>query len=122
MKQGEERRVGLIGAALGLTCLIMAAAPLRAGKKAPNRKAAGEKVASEKPLGRTTDTAERTEGLRFEISYSGQLSAGPIDGRIYLLLSTDGKREPRLEIGENVTKTQQIFGVEVNGLSRVPQR
>jgi hypothetical protein len=55
--------------------------------------------------------------LRFAISFSRTVSAKPVDGRVYLLLSTNDAEEPRMEIGEKVTETQQIFGVDVDGLA-----
>ena len=36
---------------------------------------------------------------RFEISYPAALNAGPITGRVYIMITRDPTREPRLEIG-----------------------
>jgi hypothetical protein len=55
--------------------------------------------------------------LRFEISFSRAAGAKPVNGRVYLLLSTNDAEEPRMEIGEKVNQTQQIFGVDVNALA-----
>jgi hypothetical protein len=52
-------------------------------------------------------------GPRFSITYGGDRSAVPLDGRVLLMLSTDPKDEPRLQISENVLKSQQIFGIDV---------
>jgi hypothetical protein len=38
----------------------------------------------------------------------------PVDGRLLLLLSTDGSAEPRFQI-EPGPKTQQVFGIDVDG-------
>ncbi len=54
--------------------------------------------------------------LRFEISFAKDLSAAPLDGRMYLLLSTDDKEEPRHEISYR-TDSQQVFGVDVDALA-----
>jgi len=55
--------------------------------------------------------------LRFEISFARELSAEPLDGRVLLMISTDGKREPRLQFfGERTLEAQQIFGVDAYGL------
>jgi hypothetical protein len=54
--------------------------------------------------------------LRFEVSFSEQQSDKPLDGRVYLMLSTDDKKEPRFEISDN-PNTQQFFGVDVDGLA-----
>ncbi len=61
--------------------------------------------------------APAASALRFEISFSSAASAKPVNGRVYLLLSTNDAEQPRMEIGEKVTQTQQIFGVDVNGLA-----
>lgn len=55
--------------------------------------------------------------LRFEISFSSATNAKPVNGRVYLLLSTNDAEQPRMEIGEKVNETQQIFGVDVNNLA-----
>ena len=58
----------------------------------------------------------KNSGLRFEISFSPEMSATELDGRIYLLVSKDGSREPRFQIGPE-PGTQQIFGIDVDGLA-----
>ncbi len=52
--------------------------------------------------------------LRFEISYDSSLSVAPLDGRLYLLVSTDNASEPRFQISDQ-PETQQFFGVNVDG-------
>ena len=54
--------------------------------------------------------------LRFEISFPQSLRAGPVDGRVLLLISTNRDREPRFQIGWNLD-TQQLFGVDTEGLA-----
>jgi hypothetical protein len=54
-------------------------------------------------------------GLRFTVSYSRNLSAVPLDGRLLLILSKDASKEPRKQVDISL-KTQQIFGVDVEGL------
>lgn len=54
--------------------------------------------------------------LRFEISFAKEVSAAPLDGRMFLIISTDNKSEPRFEINDQPT-TQQFFGVDVDGLT-----
>jgi hypothetical protein len=59
-----------------------------------------------------TDSAR----LRFAVRYSRSLAAGPLDGRLLLLLSTDPSSEPRLQVSAiNVPKSQQVFGIDVVG-------
>jgi hypothetical protein len=56
-----------------------------------------------------------TGGLRFEVTYASSLDAGPLDGRVLLIVSTNKDREPRFQIARGPT-TQQIFGVDLDGL------
>ncbi len=58
----------------------------------------------------------RQTPLRFEISYAKELSPAPLDGRVYLLVSTENKKEPRFQISY-MPASQQIFGVDVDGLA-----
>jgi enterochelin esterase-like enzyme len=53
--------------------------------------------------------------LRFEVRYSPGLRAEPLDGRLLVMLSTEAGEEPRFQIDTSL-ETQQIFGVDVNGL------
>jgi hypothetical protein len=52
---------------------------------------------------------------QFELAFSKERSAQPLDGRLLLLLSTDPAEEPRMQIGLSV-KTQLVFGIDVDGL------
>jgi hypothetical protein len=54
--------------------------------------------------------------LRFEVSYTAQQSEKPLDGRLYVMLSTNGDKEPRFQITDE-PDTQQFFGVDVGGLA-----
>jgi len=56
-----------------------------------------------------------TLGPRFAISFPESSSKAPLDGRLLLLISTDNAKEPRLQISEDLS-TQQVFGVDVDGL------
>jgi hypothetical protein len=53
--------------------------------------------------------------LRFAISFPPERSKTPLDGRVLLMISTDGSQEPRMQINDS-PKTQQIFGIDVDGL------
>ena len=57
----------------------------------------------------------QTGGLRFAISFPEASSKEPLDGRVLVLVSTDGAREPRFQISEDLN-TQQLFGIDVEGL------
>jgi hypothetical protein len=54
-------------------------------------------------------------GPRFIVTYAGEMSRQPLDGRLLLLLSTDKKDEPRNQISDTSLTSQQIFGIDVNG-------
>jgi hypothetical protein len=54
---------------------------------------------------------------RFAISFSSELSAAPLDGRVYVVISTTNVPEPRFQILEDEVKSQQIFGADVDGLA-----
>ena len=59
--------------------------------------------------------AERRRRLRIAVRFSHELGDKPLDGRLLVMLSTEKEGEPRFQIRENA-RTQQIFGVEVDGL------
>jgi hypothetical protein len=58
---------------------------------------------------------EVAAGLEFAVSFSEDVTAEPIDGRVLLLLSTDDSREPRFQVRGGL-KAIQVFGVTVDGL------
>jgi Putative esterase len=59
--------------------------------------------------------AQEGASYRFSVSFTTQLSAEPLDGRLLLVLSIDPSAEPRLEISNSV-RTQMLFGQDVEGL------
>jgi hypothetical protein len=52
---------------------------------------------------------------RFSVSFPKKRSAQALDGRLLLLLSTDGSDEPRNQINLS-EKTQIVFGMDVDGM------
>ena len=62
-----------------------------------------------------TVSAEPANATKFLVSFAKERSAQPLDGRILLLLSTDGSAEPRMQISISY-KTQMVFGVDVEKL------
>jgi len=60
--------------------------------------------------------AAQTGNTRFEISFPKDLSAAPMDGRVLLVISNNNDKEPRFQISYDVLESQQIFGVDVDGL------
>lgn len=53
--------------------------------------------------------------LRFGISFTADHCAKALDGRMLLIVSTDGSSEPRFQISDG-PDTQLIFGIDVDGL------
>ena len=63
-----------------------------------------------------TGVAAQAGPLRVEVSVPASAGSQPVDGRVLLMLSTDPSGEPRFQINDDV-KTQQVFGVDVDGLA-----
>jgi hypothetical protein len=59
--------------------------------------------------------SQNPQKLRFAIDFPAASSQQALDGRVLLLISKDNSKEPRLQINEDLT-TQQVFGVDVDGL------
>lgn len=59
--------------------------------------------------------ANASDGVKFSISFPSNLSSNSLDGRILLMLSTNGENEPRFQISDGAN-TQLIFGIDVDGL------
>ena len=57
--------------------------------------------------------------LRFFVRRGPSVPAAPLDGRLLLMLSTDGTDEPRFQIVDG-PRSQQIFGVDVEGWREGP--
>jgi hypothetical protein len=53
---------------------------------------------------------------RFAVTFDPKLGTSPIDGRVYVAISTQAQGEPRFQISESESQSQQLFGVDVNGL------
>ncbi len=53
--------------------------------------------------------------LRFAVTYGADKSREPLDGRLLLIISKDASAEPRFQVTFEVTKSQQIFGIDVDG-------
>lgn len=54
--------------------------------------------------------------LRVAVSFSAEVSRAPLDGRLLLLISTDESREPRFQISGTSLDSQQVFGIDVEGM------
>jgi hypothetical protein len=53
---------------------------------------------------------------RVAVSFPAELSRAPLDGRLLLLLSKDDAQEPRFQISETSLNSQQVFGLDVDGM------
>jgi len=61
--------------------------------------------------------AQSPRPLRFAISFPAARSAQPLDGRVLLFISDDGRTEPRSQSDQyRANSTRPIFGVDVDGL------
>jgi hypothetical protein len=56
-----------------------------------------------------------SDGLKFALSFSSEMSQSALDGRMLLMISNDESREPRFQITRGPS-SQLVFGVDVNGL------
>jgi hypothetical protein len=54
---------------------------------------------------------------RFYVSFGSDVSSTPLDGRVYVIISTTNEPEPRNQILENEIHSQQIFGLDVDRLA-----
>jgi hypothetical protein len=72
-------------------------------------------VAGSFPAGRACSEQEKSTGPEIRVSFGPELSNTAIDGRLLVMLSTDPKDEPRFQINDS-PKTQQIFGMDLDGL------
>lgn len=67
----------------------------------------------------TTALAGRRDAnvpLRFAVRFGPAISHEPLDGRLLLLISKDDTAEPRFQISDTSLKTQQIFGIDAEGM------
>jgi len=53
---------------------------------------------------------------RFAVSFAKTRSSQPLDGRVLLVLSTDGSDEPRMQINDS-PRSQMVFGLDVDSLN-----
>src|SRR5580692_7962448 len=65
----------------------------------------------------TTPPAKSSAQPRFAISFSSNLSPTPLDGRVYVVISTKQDPEPRTQILEEEAQSQQIFGADIDALA-----
>lgn len=62
----------------------------------------------------TAGSGEAKGRLRFGVCFPKTVNAGPLDGRLLLMISTDEAKEPRFQIRSDVY-SQQVLGIDVDG-------
>jgi S-formylglutathione hydrolase FrmB len=65
----------------------------------------------------TAKPAAKPAEWRFEISFSKETNATPLDGHALLLISNNAEKEPRFQISFITAESQQVFGVDVDALA-----
>jgi hypothetical protein len=74
-------------------------------------------IAWPQAAGKAQPTAQPEPGLRIVVTLPASSPASlPHDGRLLLVVSTDSSGEPRFQVSDH-DDTQQIFGIDVHGLS-----
>ena len=63
-----------------------------------------------------TGCQHNSSAVSFRVTMPKSVHGAPIDGRLLLILSKDGSREPRMQVSNDALTTQQMFGVNVDGL------
>src|SRR5262245_39976382 len=58
---------------------------------------------------------QSSDKLRFAVSFPPEHGPSALDGRVLLIVSTDGSQEPRTQTNDG-PRTQKIFGIDVDGL------
>jgi hypothetical protein len=96
--QRQSRSAALRFARFGLTCLVVLTACSAAIMAAPQ-------------------TTPATPPFFATVTFGPELSATPLDGRVYIVISTNNNREPRLQIVEEEIESQQVFGADIDGLA-----
>ena len=67
-------------------------------------------------LGAVGALAQAPQPLRFAVTFDAEVSGAPLDGRVLVMISTEKEGEPRFQISAGAG-SQQIFGIDVDGLA-----
>jgi hypothetical protein len=76
---------------------------------------AGSTLVARSVLGSDSAGGVVRDEFKIRVSFGAEVAKTPVDGRLMVMLSTDPKAEPRFQINDG-PKTQQIFGIDVDGL------
>jgi hypothetical protein len=99
----DSRNAARKFAGYGLACLVAIAACSAIFLAAPRTPMAPQATSGAQP--------------RFAVSFGSELSATPLDGRVYAVISTNNNPEPRFQIREEEVESQQVFGADVDALA-----
>jgi len=66
--------------------------------------------------GRTDQFSRLPLTQRFTVRFGAEVSREPLDGRLLLLISKDDSKEPRFLISDTSLNSQQVFGIDVDGM------
>src|SRR5580700_1082473 len=61
--------------------------------------------------------AMQQKNAPFTVSFGPDLSSTPLDGRVFVVISTTNDPEPRMQIVEEEARSQQLFGADIDGLA-----
>jgi hypothetical protein len=61
--------------------------------------------------------AMQQKNAPFTVSFGSDLSSTPLDGRVFVVISTTNDPEPRMQIVEEEARSQQLFGADIDGLA-----
>ena len=78
-------------------------------------------MTSAAPAGLRTGSAEQAPA-GIVVRLAAAVAKEPLDGRLLLLLSKDGAREPRFQVSATSLSSAQVFGVDVDGLKPGDER
>jgi hypothetical protein len=97
-------------------CVVLLSHPSRA-LQAQAAGTSGPSAPSPRSQGAGTRAASGAgAGPRVIVTLGAQAASAPLDGRLLVMLSTDASAEPRFQITDGPA-TQQIFGIDVDGLA-----
>jgi len=99
----RRNRIATIWLSLGATFSLACASCFATARANPRSPSSRQNPATSQP--------------RFHVSFSSDVSSTPLDGRVYVIISTTNDPEPRFQILENMVHSQQIFGIDVDGLA-----
>ena len=77
-------------------------------------------LASAAPSAQSASPASQRPGIAVRLG--ADAGTGPLDGRLLLLISKDGSREPRFQVDGTSLNSAQVFGIDVEGVKAGDER